>query len=448
MGALVNLSIPTVWTPPPFTVLNTSAGNCDQITDFLADQLMAVADDEDGHRTSIGDYGKIVHFLYSIIPQDWSGGQPTLDQLLLWFHHAWLNETYSAIDPDFDPFLDQIGYLGFFECDQQICDKMGVEGDPDVSGRGMMGSYYLAAGLSTVYFFILFLGPAFVKSKKSPRFLEAFRETVNIFLDAALIFSGAMLASTVVRVANVLRRRFLRQILWLVVVALFFAVMCQYATAKDDRILASLRSMEDTLPKFDFRTDRYYRELIWLDACTNPEELYRLDYSIYATRIILVLNLLWLIHYLIGGMVLVRRFLRARYEVFETPRLWKAHGAKLLMWWDRLRPVLRYANAVLCCALMWATLVLFVQYRESVHQKAPTTDKDSEWSFGQVLALATWVPVIVEWVAIMFYGPVHVLGEHMAATVAKANGEDTADESDHSMDMEDHGSSPGGYAAV
>ena len=53
-------------------------------------------------------------------------------------------------------------------------------------------------------------------------------------------------------------------------------------------------------------------------------------------------------------------------------------------------------NGVLCCAIMWALLGLFSAYRFDIHRKMGSSDEDSQWSFGQVLALATWAPVAVE----------------------------------------------------
>lgn len=51
---------------------------------------------------------------------------------------------------------------------------------------------------------------------------------------------------------------------------------------------------------------------------------------------------------------------------------------------------------ILCCSVMWALLGLFTRYRSSLRSVMGSSNKDSEWSFGQVLALTTWVPVAVD----------------------------------------------------
>jgi hypothetical protein len=40
-----------------------------------------------------------------------------------------------------------------------------------------------------------------------------------------------------------------------------------------------------------------------------------------------------------------------------------------------------------------------------IGNRGGTTDKDREFSFGQVLALSTWVPVIIEFAYIYLEGP-------------------------------------------
>ena len=55
-----------------------------------------------------------------------------------------------------------------------------------------------------------------------------------------------------------------------------------------------------------------------------------------------------------------------------------------------------------CLMLTWILLALFMTYRSSVMRVAGSSNKDMEWTFGQVISLATWVPVFVEW-AYIFY---------------------------------------------
>lgn len=63
--------------------------------------------------------------------------------------------------------------------------------------------------------------------------------------------------------------------------------------------------------------------------------------------------------------------------------------------WERLVRVFGMLNGLLCCAVMWALLGLFTGYRLKVEETMGGSDGDAQWGFGQVLALATWVPVAI-----------------------------------------------------
>lgn len=73
---------------------------------------------------------------------------------------------------------------------------------------------------------------------------------------------------------------------------------------------------------------------------------------------------------------------------------------RLSSWWKTSRPFIRLCNGTACILLMWRFLYLFTQYRSDVALKAGDSDGDTSWSFGQVLSLATWVPVGVDLVAV------------------------------------------------
>ena len=50
---------------------------------------------------------------------------------------------------------------------------------------------------------------------------------------------------------------------------------------------------------------------------------------------------------------------------------------------------------------MWALLALLTVYRHTIITSAgESRDGDDRWTFGQVLALATWMPVLVEFFVI------------------------------------------------
>jgi hypothetical protein len=62
---------------------------------------------------------------------------------------------------------------------------------------------------------------------------------------------------------------------------------------------------------------------------------------------------------------------------------------------------LKLFTCVACFTLMWASLGLLLFMRGEILQNVGHDDPALEWSFGQLLALATWFPVFVEWVYIL-----------------------------------------------
>jgi hypothetical protein len=54
---------------------------------------------------------------------------------------------------------------------------------------------------------------------------------------------------------------------------------------------------------------------------------------------------------------------------------------------------------------MWVFLGWFVVLTLQVRKRAGENNRDNEWTFGQVLALATWVPFITEFAYIWWEDP-------------------------------------------
>jgi hypothetical protein len=62
---------------------------------------------------------------------------------------------------------------------------------------------------------------------------------------------------------------------------------------------------------------------------------------------------------------------------------------------------LKLFACVACFILMWASVGLLLFMRGEIIKNVGHNDPALEWSFGQLLALATWIPVSVEWVYIL-----------------------------------------------
>ncbi|KAI4595506.1 hypothetical protein KJ359_006852 [Pestalotiopsis sp. 9143b] len=56
---------------------------------------------------------------------------------------------------------------------------------------------------------------------------------------------------------------------------------------------------------------------------------------------------------------------------------------------------LRLVMGLIYLAMTWLFLAKFISYRREVKRLAQSTDQDSDWSFGQILALAQWIPIVI-----------------------------------------------------
>jgi hypothetical protein len=92
-------------------------------------------------------------------------------------------------------------------------------------------------------------------------------------------------------------------------------------------------------------------------------------------------------------------------------------------WIRRLRSVWRLGVAWVVCGVMWAILFFFLGLRYKILSRAGSSDSQNDWSFGQVLSLATWVPVAAEFCYIFLCKfPVQCPLSQAVSTRTDANG--------------------------
>ncbi|KAI5925469.1 hypothetical protein F4810DRAFT_52052 [Camillea tinctor] len=427
MDDLRNIS--TTWLAPPFASLNIEA-NCTAATDWLAARIEQIAG---GDPYRDGTLYTGIAYLNSAIPATWTP-KPTSADLAAWYIDVWAGSEYG-VDEALDGARDRATQFAYFGCGGMVCGKLDWQGDDNVSGIGMMVSYYLAAALATVYFLVLVpsrLGYYRSLPTRSPRLVDAFRESANTFLDTALIFAVAMLGAAVVRYARVLRRReedysayallgstamsafsifpavmlqavadglrgrFLRQFLWALVIGLTVAVEGMYA------------HLIPHDPRYDggavyqlFEELHQYSQYVWLVVCeANTLRGYLRD-AITVAHVTLGISVVWWLYYVVSSLAGA-----------ETRA--KVHRLKVWELWARSRPWLRVAGGVMSFGSMWALIIVFSQYRSEVMGLSGRSNEDDRWTFGQVLSLATWCPVMVDYVAVLIYGPERGLSERLS----------------------------------
>lgn len=257
-----------------------------------------------------------------------------------------------------------------------------------------------AAALSTVYFLVLVVNRV-RGDKSSSRIFAAFRDSANTFLDALLIFTASMLASTVSRytsfdrhltlgdldpdafssyqligavalsvfcvfpclvlqtvaggirvrtVSGERRIRFLRLFLWVVIVALTITVEVQYSHVYPELWEKVFDISFDSIAQFP----GLYREWWWLNFCDDTVLLFKIITAVTAGHAILGIQLVWLLYYLVAY---AARLVLPKNQVsrLKDIRRHKIGKKPIGEHWKRLQPFLRLVNGVLCGIMMWVS---------------------------------------------------------------------------------------------
>lgn len=95
--------------------------------------------------------------------------------------------------------------------------------------------------------------------------------------------------------------------------------------------------------------------------------------------------------------------------------IWICCSIKLRDRWRKINTGMRHFFTLASFALMWTTLGLITAWRRQISRVAHgRNNKDEEWTFGQVLTLAAWVPTLRELANIIFcqYLSIHDARKH------------------------------------
>ncbi|KUI69428.1 hypothetical protein VM1G_04970 [Cytospora mali] len=425
MAGLVNAS----WEVPPITSLDIS--DCNGIGPWAAYYYTAVGEwlgegsfswDE---MSTIEDIpiNVVLDFLRSTVPRNWT--QPTDGELLLWYL-----DFYEYVQLDNYQTLRAMINVSLFQCQYSVCPNLNFSGDSDLSGIGMMISYYMIAIFATLYYFALVPGffEAYGHSFKSLKIVSRYRkiaagfeESVAGFLDAMLLFSVSMLLAAITRYVSVSESPYdthsvfgLQTSIFLSTFSIFPALILQ-SLSHDLRRQRIRLAMWDLVIIFSITVEVLYRVEYrgWIrtghfsedsDGGAQMTQAYWFE---LCQSLDLVQSLLTLLS--VGHAVLVLNFTAWLYIVAEIyfGKWWLPAMQRRTIWWKRwetCRIWLRVGNGLLCIAIMWAFLKVFTDYRQDVMENAGESDKDGDWTFGQVLSLTTWIPIGVELLSVYIYG--------------------------------------------
>ncbi|KAF2464188.1 uncharacterized protein BDR25DRAFT_319445 [Lindgomyces ingoldianus] len=302
--------------------------------------------------------------------------------------------------------VDELFNYTIENCTKSLCREFKWEGNSDLAGRGMMVTYWLEGALACVYAMFLYAERTarFRKWTTAPPILldlsTAVIDSSAEFLSSMLLFCLAMLVAALHGYATALTTKdgiTEAERIGLVFMAVFtilppILVQCLIGPLRRKRLriglwvlicllATSVRVLAAVTPSLEISELKYGKGDIqkqnYEDLCA-PQAIY-LWRALKGFEIIApvalafsaVTRMPWLQHF----------------EIFDVYRS--------LRW--KLPAALSFGG-------IWVFLAIFSAYRQEQGQVSGASNKERAWGFGQVLALATWAPAIVDFVYIFLFG--------------------------------------------
>ncbi|KAK4139969.1 uncharacterized protein C8A04DRAFT_32540 [Dichotomopilus funicola] len=336
-------------------------------------------------------------------------------------------------------------------CTTEYCQAMAMQGNPDLIGIGVFISYIIEAALSTTFLAAFTAwhirqslrsrmgeGPSsthpgaksdahaiHVGSKRvslAQRTIDSFRGSLNSFLSSTMLISTAMLcASLYLCVSGMGNQAVLPDT----------SDLPYHTSAIYDMLLSFRASFFSVLP------------VLLLYSLTTPGMgsqggLTKDGLQVWMRRIVLIV--IWILSIVLtflsprgnpdyndrqndtaydpcnvrGGPVYWQSAEEFKAIILVAPAVWMFITAFLATgfgipvvansrWIRGSRPLWRFGVAWAICGTMWAILFCFFALRSKILHNAGSSDSENAWSFGQVLALVTWVPTVTEFCYIFIW---------------------------------------------
>lgn len=179
--------------------------------------------------------------------------------------------------------------------------------------------------------------------------------------------------------------------LWFLVISLVTTLTVLYHQWRGHDPIS--RNFEENF--FDM-ISKHADQALWLSFCdlNNKSLLDALNCAIVITQVVLFLNLpRWIF--------LLFTILSAQRRGSRVPQLHKDNGLyRILSDWQKTYRWVRALNSFVCCATMWLLLSTFTAIAVRLADAMGQWSKDRRWSVGQILAMATFAPLIIDTIAI------------------------------------------------
>jgi hypothetical protein len=273
----------------------------------------------------------------------------------------------------------------------------------------MLAAYVIQAILITFYIPALLVARFGLCPKGATtalgRILLAVKHSTVSFMDASLVLGIAMLSASLISLAqrdvptssatalmllmpfssvlpvallqlaasNMLRRSRGVRLSWMLITILMIIVL----TMSRWMIVSAFEG-----------DDKNFEQTDWEESCLDQSYLKRVLEFSQVFAILLVLDT--------GG------FLVGSY--IKILQHWPSAS-----WIVRLTVPVWWIAVVTAFLAMWVCLGWFIHFQNKRNSMAGEENKDTEWSFGQILAVGTWVPVVVEFAYIWWEKPLEAL---------------------------------------
>ncbi|TLD32709.1 hypothetical protein PspLS_01004 [Pyricularia sp. CBS 133598] len=405
-------------------------------------------------------------FVLKALPDNFSLEDPTMNGIVLttelnsWFS-ANLAEWAETADIEDENFLFSVVFKPIFKpidnCKSEFCEAVGFIGNADMTGIGVMISYYIGAGLATAYLIAftierykqarrqhassrgLPMRAATFGHKASKRVLEAFHGSFFGYITAAMMLCVSMLVAGIYIAVEKIKENKLefdqRELFFggtsaydmslsmASCVFSIFPILVGYCFMRAPeqgqgdhhkkwlrRAVLFLVWVLITVEVFlSPRGESNYEERKINSNTLSPmqRKLWEADYVcdqrggnywkiVKALQFIVIgLPLLWFV-----ATIFV-------FKGFAIPRLRDSPTLQ------RLRKGWHLIPAYVALVLMWASLLFLQWYRQKIRNNSGKLGEESQWGFGQILALFLWAPTIVELIYILIWGLEDSLQSHM-----------------------------------
>ncbi|KAK4209596.1 hypothetical protein QBC37DRAFT_430074 [Rhypophila decipiens] len=323
------------------------------------------------------------------------------------------------------------GYWSDIECHKEVCEKLHWEGNADLAGVGMVASYIIEMALTTAFVLgvglllsaralttdsavldSLFIDP---KDTSTKCFSNALQTSVGVFWDTALMFAITIIIAGVTvswHNSSSYYTMFFASLssnlatAAVVVVWPLYLPNCRHITYRWAALCvvcmgnaAIATNYWLTGPDSGARAQDIHLSYDW--TCLSMRVHHGIQFWPHAVLLVpafvaSLVPITLLAGYILTAILVIQRKIRG----LPSPSLDSPVFTTVSIATVFILPGI----CITMFTLMWVSLAFLIKHRGIVAGVAGPSLQEGYWSFGQILALATWVPTLVDFFAIWKVG--------------------------------------------